>query len=219
MSYSFERLKLRAAGQDVENHFIKQKETASNLVVVFPGGGYTTMGPMLYYTANAAVERGEDVLLVEYGHLFKDPSLSRETREALICEIAENALNTALQERSYDRLVLVGKSMGTRALAHLARTKQKWNVDDKSVRSIWLTPVLNMPGIAEEVGNLGEAQFLVTGTADDPYYQASALEKFSESVETFVVPGADHGLDIPNDVQASIRTMEELVRRIIEFSY
>jgi hypothetical protein len=40
MSYSFEILKIQADGQNVENHFLKQKEAASNLSVVFPGADH-----------------------------------------------------------------------------------------------------------------------------------------------------------------------------------
>jgi hypothetical protein len=212
MSYSFQNLKIQAAGQTVENAFLKQNETSQNLAVIFPGAGYTTMGPMLYYIGQTLVERGDDVLLVEYkSALSADPSR--------VGEIAVAAITEGLRQGSYERIILVGKSLGTRALAHLSRTKNSWNGDDKPIRSIWLTPLLGDPALVSEIGKLGDAQFLATGTEDHPHYQANALSGLSESVETFVIPGADHGLDIPGDVLASIRTMEELVRRVIEFAY
>jgi hypothetical protein len=219
MNYSFKTLSIRANGQTVGNSFLQQNDLAPNLAIVFPGAGYTTMGPMLYYTANILVERGDDVLLVEYGSTLSNPSLSPEARNQLLHEIAEAAVTEALRQRSYVRILLVGKSLGTRALSHLSEISKKWNSDEKPIRSIWLTPLLGDSGLVTQIAKLGEAQLLATGTADHPHYQASALKGLPTTVETLVIPNADHGLDIPGDVLESVRTMEELVRRIIEFVY
>src|SRR5215210_1072785 len=67
--YSSTTLDIRGhRGDAVPNTFFAQDSETHHLAVVFPGLGYTAHMPVLYYPRRLLLERGADVLLVEYDY-------------------------------------------------------------------------------------------------------------------------------------------------------
>ena len=56
------------SGKPVPNLFARQRGDASTLAVLLPGQGYTARMPLFYYAEQIALERGWDVLSVDYAY-------------------------------------------------------------------------------------------------------------------------------------------------------
>ena len=135
------------SGKPVPNLFARQRGDASTLAVLLPGQGYTARMPLFYYAEQIALERGWDVLSVDYAYpplaYDGDPAVRARRLDARKREIeadVDAAFDVGLGQRDYDRVVLVGKSLGTRAMVHLLSRglgQDVWNV--------WLTPLINEP--------------------------------------------------------------------------
>jgi len=53
-------------GKNVPNEFYRQPEGSSSLGVILPGVGYTSAVPLLYYAERLLIDRGCNVLTVDY---------------------------------------------------------------------------------------------------------------------------------------------------------
>jgi hypothetical protein len=216
MAYALDTLKIDYANTTVSNTYFVQSEETDRLALILPGAGYTAMGPMLYYTVNALLERRSDTLALEYG-LVIGALASKEDRLRALSRIPLDGLNAALRRKKYRHLTLVGKSMGSMALALLSRDAKKWEYQPQSVESIWLTPLLKDNTIVAEIPRLGLRQYVVTGNQDRTHYSRESLESLPQSVEVVTVQGANHGLDIEGDALGSTRVMTAVVEGISRF--
>jgi hypothetical protein len=110
-------------------------------------------------------------------------------------------------------VVLIGKSLGTRAMAHLLARGI-----DREIWNVWLTPLIN----AREVRNAIEAHpgrtFLAIGTEDFAYDKAY-LDQLHDSgaADVVTIAGADHSIDIPGDIAASVRAVADVIARLDAF--
>jgi hypothetical protein len=216
MSCALETLKITYGDTAVSGTFFAQSEETDRLALILPGAGYTTMGPMLYYTLNALLQRRSDTLALEYGPVMSALE-SKEDRLRALSRIPLDALNTVLQRKKYRHLTAVGKSMGTMALALLSRDAKKREYMPQSVESLWLTPLLKDTTIVGEIPRLGQRQYVVTGNQDVTHYSREGLESLPQSVEAVTVQGANHGLDIEGDALASTRVMTSVMEGISRF--
>ena len=93
-------------------------DSASSLMILLPGRGYTVHHPVLAYMAYMGVEQGCDVLGIHYGFQFTG-SLSNAQLPLLQQDIDRTL--AAVDVDRYRRVVIVGKSMGTPLAVDLAR--------------------------------------------------------------------------------------------------
>ena len=118
------KLELQGYKGAVDNLFFRQEADTDHLAVLFPGRGYTTQGPVLYYPGALLRNRGADVLNVDYAYDKRSDfdELSEEEQTAWLKADGKAALDAALSQRDYRHLTLVGKSLGTLVLALLLPT-------------------------------------------------------------------------------------------------
>lgn len=204
----------------VPNEFLRQQQETSTLAILLPGQGYTARMPLFYYAGLIALERGWDVLSVDYSYpplaYDDDPAIRARRLESRMREIeadVDAAFAMGLEQRDYDRLMLIGKSLGTRAMGHLLSRDvglDVWNV--------WLTPLINEPAIRDRIEGHPGRTFVAIGT-DDFAWDAAYLEDLRTrgGVETVVIEGADHSMDIPGDIAGSIRAVGEVMTRLAAF--
>ena len=94
------------------------------LVVLFPGAGYHTDKPLLYYTKKIA--KGYDYKIVELSFELSEVASAikgdkEKTRLALDTAFAQACEKLGdIEFGKYDRVIFVGKSIGTAAAAELA---------------------------------------------------------------------------------------------------
>jgi len=97
----------------------------SRLAVVFPGVGYHVDKPLLYYSRKLARELGYEVVDVPYKNLPISSSIKGDAGK--MRAVFEDALRQAgeiltdVDFASYDRIVFIGKSVGTVVAGAYAR--------------------------------------------------------------------------------------------------
>ena len=200
--------------QPVSNRFYRQDRAATRLGMVFPGLGYNCDMPLLYYLTKLLLARGADVLQLrpDYNTL-EFQSLPGEERARRAGADAKAALRAGLVQRDYSQIVLVGKSIGTLALAHLVSTEARL----ANAVTVWLTPVFRGRRVVEAAMQLKGPALFVAGTADN-IFDAEAMSKVREATgaDVLIVEGADHSMEIPGDPLRSLGVLDQVVRAIAD---
>lgn len=202
-------------GKPVPNAFSRQEGETRHLGVILPGLRYRSTMPALYYPALHLRVLGADVLAVNYRY-DEEPGLATmpdaERTEWWTADAA-SAIDAALAQRRYERVTIVGKSLGTGTMAPLL-------ADDARLRTaeaIWLTPVLKKPGFLDLLRRCPQRGLVVIGTADW-YYDAETLADLERhGLQILVVPDVTHGLECPGDAVRSAQAMAEITQGIERF--
>jgi hypothetical protein len=164
------------------------------VATLLPGRGYGPQAPLLYYARLVLRSRGWAVRTV---HWERVPGLD-PADHAAVAALAAELLATADPERD----VVVAKSLGSLALPAAA---------ERGVPGIWLTPLLGIEGVRRAAARAGAAALLVGGTAD-PYWDGAAAAATGAAV--FEVPGADHSLERPGDLDGTLAALTAVLARI-----
>lgn len=171
--------------------------------------------PLFYYAENLLLEQGWDVLRVEYAYNQHPEfqTLPETERERWLLADATAAWRAGLGQRTYERVVLIGKSLGTLAMGHLLTT-----TDQPSVSAVWLTPMLAEERLRQQIRQYGGPSLFVIGAAD-PHFDPEVMEAMQAATkgEAVVVSDADHGMDSPGDSVASVRAVERVIEALGRF--
>ncbi|HUG14003.1 MAG TPA: alpha/beta family hydrolase [Thermomicrobiales bacterium] len=202
--------------RQVPNTFVRQGDASDRLAVFLPGFGYSCDMPLFYYAELLLLSAGVEVLRVEYAYNrepdFRD--LPAEEQRAWLLTDAAAALRAGLGEGEYCQLILIGKSIGTRAMGHILTAEPV----PPNTRAVWLTPLLRDTVLREHLRKITTPSLLVVGAADD-HYDAACLQEIEDSRGhvALVVAGADHSLDIVGDAVGSARAMADVLMAIAAF--
>jgi predicted alpha/beta-hydrolase family hydrolase len=200
----------------VPNRFLHTKGASDQLAVLLPGLGYTLDMPLFYYAENLLQERGWDVLRVEYAYNTHPEfqTLPKPDRDRRLLADTTAAWRAGLSQRTYERVVLIGKSLGTLAMGHLLTLADL----PPNVGAVWLTPLLATERLRQQISQYGGPSLFVIGTAD-PHFDPGVLEQIQVATtgEAVIVKNADHGMDIPGDPIASVRAVERVVEALGRF--
>ena len=215
--YSFTTLNIRGYDdKPVANTFIKQDAGTESLAVLFPGMRYTTDMPLLYYTSRLFVAGGADALLVDYRY-HEDADFmaaGEQERARRLTGDVTAACRVALSQRSYRDVTVVGKSIGSLAMAHLLSTEAKLS----TARAVWLTPLLRNDNLRAQIKTWGGKSLFVIGTADHDYDEALLKEvEAATRGKALVIEGGDHLLEVKGDFFASLQALEKILRAVRRF--
>jgi pimeloyl-ACP methyl ester carboxylesterase len=204
--------------EDVPNTFWKQAGAAQHLAIALPGYGYTADMPALYYPGHLITSRGGDLLQVQYNY-SKNPEYERLEaggQAAWLYADAMAACFAGLSQGTYQRVTLIGKSLGTIAMAHLLGDKPEFTVAE----CVWLTPVLDDLLTFDRLLKGGERGLVLIGT-EDPYYQPDQLTALQKAANLTVQvhAQANHSLELPGDIPGSIRILEKIIDQIDQFIF
>lgn len=215
--YTTETLDIRGyRDEPVPHTFFRQAGEADHLALVFPGWGYTAHMPLLYYATEALLQVGADVLQLEYAHSRReDFKAAPEAEQArwLFADVSA-AYQVGLARHAYRQITLVGKSLGTLAMAHLLTQ----DTAPVPTQVIWFTPLLHDDDLTGAIEKWRRRSLFVIG-AVDPYYDAARLSAMQAATngETVVVGGANHSLEIPGDVLQSVHVLEHVMEAVQAF--
>jgi predicted alpha/beta-hydrolase family hydrolase len=201
-------------GGTVPNRFFQQAGTARALAVVLPGLNYTCDMPLLYYPARLLVEHGADVLQVHVDYTLPAfQSKERAEQAAWLGLDAQAAVQAGMKPRKYERLILIGKSIGTLSLAYLVAQGGY-----ATATTIWLTPLLRQPLLVQAASQCQGPALFVAGTGDTTY-EPAVLAKILEATgaKSFILEEANHSLEIPGDLRRSVAWMSEYIHEIERF--
>ena len=203
-------------GKQVPNTFFRQDGETDHVAIVFPGYAYRCYGPVLYYPTLAALSLRADVLWVEYAY-DREPEYQKlrlaERREWSTSD-SRAAAQSAVLQRSYRRITMIGKSIGTLAMGHLLTEEPRLG----SSRAIWLTPLLGNERLRTELEGIDNPSLFVSGSADSEYNpEFAARLRGRRGMKFLLLDGADHSLEIPGDVFRSLQILKQLVESILGF--
>lgn len=122
----------------------------------------------------------------------------------------------AAMRRSTDAdVVIIAKSLGTRALAAIASSLPP----DRHISAVWLTPLFGMDDVRSAAAQSGLRSLIVAGTAD-PYHDQSGFDAVRDalSADALLIPHADHSLEVPGDVFATLQAMQALTSAVLDFA-
>jgi len=206
--------------QPVPNTFFLQINAADHLAIVLPGAGYNARMPLLYYTVNLFLERNADVLTVDYEYRTaasrNDPIFQQKLTENVLA-----AIKAGLQQRRYESVTLIGKSVGTRAMSWILTHEHNPLVGVPNLKTVWLTPVWTDPQIFPLMRLWKGPALHVIGTADQYYYDEDCGRQIlqSKSASVVTVEGADHSLDIDGDIEGSLAAIHTSIKAIDHFVF
>lgn len=182
--------------------------------VVFPGIGYHTDKPLLYYGKKLALARGFEIIDVPYGHF--EHGIKGNVKK--MHEAFESALRQAeeiLADRKlakYDELLFLSKSIGTAAAAAYAGRHHLTASSGKTVRHIYFTPVEDTFLVAEEKSGI-----VFHGTSD-PWASNEAVQEGcrKRSLPLFLIPDANHSLET-GDALRDLDNMKLVMERCVTY--
>ncbi|CAN5715671.1 hypothetical protein BH23CHL2_BH23CHL2_21750 [soil metagenome] len=202
--------------QPVPHTYVRNDEPGTGLAVFLPGFGYTCDMPLFYYSGLLLLGIGMDILLAEYAY-NRAPGFSAlplaQQQERVNADVAA-VLAVASAEAGDNGMVVIAKSIGTRALAH-------WLTSDpprEPARIIWLTPLLKEEAVRLAIRQTSQPSLVVTGAAD-PHHDTAIVADFAErpSTTSIVIPDANHSLDIGLDPSASIHALQFVLAAVRDF--
>lgn len=202
--------------QPVPHAFVRNDGPRTGFAVFLPGFGYTCDMPLFYYSGLLLLGIGMDILRADYAYNripdFRALPVA-EQHERINADVAA-VLAAANLEAGDNEIVVIAKSIGTRALA-------RWLTSDPArnpARIIWLTPLLKEEAVRLAIQQTTTPSFVVTGAADS-HYDAAILTDFAErpSTTSIVIPDANHSLDVGLDPIASIHALQLVLAAIRDF--
>ena len=177
--------------------------------VLFPGIGYTCDRPLLYYAGKLAQEAGYQVIRVPYGHFQEGVKGNEEKmRQSALSALEQaRALLKAVDFRAFDRIVFIGKSVGTVVAGRYALEM------GLKTKNVLFTPVLATFEYAPPDA------IVFHGTAD-PWAETNGIVATcrENGIPCYLTEGANHSLEtghVETDLSTLVKTME-LVKAYIE---
>ncbi len=158
------------------------------LAVVAPGRAYAPSAPLLEFTRLALNQHGFTVQQIWWDSTTRDAADDPE-------EWVRRHVEAVLAGETADHVVIVGKSLGTRAASCAA---------ERGLDAIWFTPLLVDPQVAEAIGANAGRQLLVGGLTDELWDAGVARELGESGCQVLEVPDADHAMATPD----AVRTVE-----------
>lgn len=201
-------------GKDIDYTVLSTDEHASKLAILLPGAGYTAQAPLLHYSTGVFLHKSVDVLQVNYTYndKFYDPFTMDELVEAIKHDVG-TIIDKVLEENSYDGYYLVGKSLGTIAMASLL-DKEIF----RNAKAVWLTPLLNRDDVFESMLYSRNESLCFIGD-DDMHYNTERYRQFANNPKLVsrILEGADHSLQYKGDPVRSIDLLKTVIKEIDEF--
>ncbi|MCD8369425.1 MAG: alpha/beta hydrolase [Clostridiales bacterium] len=177
------------------------------LAVVFPGIGYHTDKPLLYYGKKLAAADGYEIVDVTYGELpagAKGSAAKMEEAGRVALSYARKILEN-LDFSQYDRILFLSKSLGTAVGAAYARER------GLAVSQVYYTPV-------EQTFRYPAQRAVAFHGTKDQWVETPVVKDGCErqGIPLFITEGANHSLET-GDAEADIRNLAAIIRQTREF--
>jgi predicted alpha/beta-hydrolase family hydrolase len=157
------------------------------VAIVAPGRAYSPSSPLLEFTRRALLQHGFTVQQIWWDTTTRSPVDPPEPW-------VRQHVAAAHAREDADRVLLVGKSLGTWASAYAA---------ERGLDAIWLTPLLVEPTQAEAIAANAGRQFLVGGLQDELWDVDVARELAEAGCDVLAVADADHSMGTPDAVRTA----------------
>ena len=195
--------------EQVPNTFITHAEETGHLGIVLPGYRYAADMPPLHYVGRVLLEQGADLLRVDYRYYRTDfMQRPQDEQGQWISSDVLAACEVGMAHRSYEKITLVGKSLGTLAMGHLLSDPRF-----QGATCVWLTPILSAQWLCTCIKQLRPRSLFVIGTADQ-FYDPDILNDLRQVTQgqVLVLEGVDHSLEISGEIPKSLAVLGQIVQ-------
>ncbi len=183
-----------------------RRDNPKGVVVVFPGAGYSHMGPCIYYPSGALYEEGYEILNLEYDFRWE---CLKDNNVETYAEFYSFLVSGLDQFELPENKIILSKSIGSRIVAS--------GDTSSSNKIIWLTPALKDVFVLDAMISNANRSLNVIGDAD-PFYDQDKIEQLkNKTLMSLVIAGADHDLDIDTDLNRSIDNLKTIVSTVKDF--
>lgn len=183
-------------------------KTSKKCVILFPGVGYSTDRPLLYYSAKLAKQAGWSLYAVGYPE-FKSASISDMRQDQSRRERAFYQALTSVEGQlrafpDFERYLFIGKSIGTILAAYLSANVFK----DRDVRGVFYTPLKETFDFARDRGSIA-----FYGDAD-PWVGKETIVTGAQKrrLPLTIYPGANHSLET-GDLSKDLDILKDVMTR------
>lgn len=185
----------------------KEKTMGKKIAVLFPGIGYHTDKPLLYYSRELARERGYEIKEIKYGAL---PS-GIKGNHAKMLEAFQKALQDAKEQltevlfEQYEDVLFLSKSIGTAVAAAYARERRV------QARQVYYTPV-------EESFEAIEREGIVFHGTSDPWARTEVIKEACQKrgLPLYLTEKANHSMET-GETLADIRTIQNIMEKTASY--
>jgi pimeloyl-ACP methyl ester carboxylesterase len=215
MELNFDSLNITGYhNQPVPNTSITHTNPTTHAAVILPGYRFSADMPPLHYTRRILLEQGADILSVDYTYYRTDFMRRPESeQDQWISADIFAACNALLSRHPYEKITLVGKSLGTIAMGHLLADRRF-----QQAVCIWLTPLLTADWLRARIEQIHPRSLFIIGTADQ-FYRPDILEHLETVTNgrSVVIKDANHALEIQGDIQQSILALNQMTQAVQAF--
>lgn len=194
--------------------FLNKTENPTGLAIILPGMGYTVKSPILHFATGAYLNRGYDVLHINYEYNTDqyDHFTFEEVKRALSSDVI-TVLHETLYDEDFKSYYLVGKSFGCLAMPEALNFAPL-----QKAKTVWLTPHLKEKYVFETMLNSQNKGLCMIGDRDS-FYNKESLEQLqtNRNIDYFIPRGANHALEIDGQTLESIDLVKRVVQMINEF--
>ncbi|MFE1245359.1 alpha/beta family hydrolase [Fictibacillus sp. NPDC058756] len=194
--------------------FLNKTEKPNGLAIILPGMGYTVKSPILHFATGAYLNRGYDVLHINYEyHTDQYDHFTYEELKSTLAPDVMTVLHETLRDADFKSYYLVGKSFGCLAMPEALNFHPLQNA-----KTVWLTPHLKEKNVFETMLNSQNKGLCMIGDRDS-FYNKESLEQLqtNKNIDYFIPPGANHALEIGGQTLESIDLVRRVVKMINEF--
>lgn len=179
------------------------------LAVIFPGMGYHTDKPLLYYSKRLAMQYDYEIAEVPYGNFPRNGKDKAKLMQAFLTAMDQTeGLLKDIRWEEYGKLLFISKSIGTVVAAAYAQKHQL------ETNNIFFTPVEETFRFVEQKG------IVFHGTADPMADTLTVRNACREKgLPLFIVGKGNHSLEtgrVMKDLDHLVTIMEQVERYIQE---
>ena len=177
------------------------------LAVIFPGMGYHSDKPLLYYSKRLSREHGYEIIEISYGFQVRARDIMNDKdgrSNAFLHAVSETKKQLAeVDFGSYRDVLFIGKSIGTTVAAFYDKE------NGINARHIVFTPV------TETFEHLRDGCGIVFHGTADPWCDTDLAENKTKELhlELIKVVGANHSLET-GDAIVDSRRMPEILEKV-----
>lgn len=187
------------------------------IAVIFPGVGYHTDKPLLYYSKKLAKAYGYEIKEITYKDLPSgikgDPMKMKQAFEIAFATVKEDLSNIDFSE--YDDILFISKSIGTAVAAMYAKTC------GHKVRNIFFTPV-DLSYSCMDAENCKDGKVVLDGIVlhglSDPWCDKEITFKECKRLgfPYYSYEGANHSIETESPL-TDIENLEAIMKIVDEF--
>ncbi len=180
------------------------------IAIIFPGMGYHSDKPLLYFSKRIARASGYEIVEVSYEFPYKareimnDKARMKEAFEIAVSQIKEQL--SQIDFGMYSDVVFIGKSIGTALAAHFDKELQV------GARHIVFTPV------PQTFEMLGDNAGIVFHGLSDPWCQSDIARKKCDELqlELITIDNANHSLETDSPLK-DIDNLRSIMKKVRQF--